>query len=403
MRPGISPATAVAVAIAVAGGLALTASGARAQQPDTTIAQEGVYDRPFIGSLASASIGGYLEANSNWFSEEGISDGLSFEMRRFNLFLFASLSDRLRFLSELEFEHGTEEIALETALVDFRISPEFVLRAGVLLPPIGFLNQNHDSPRWDWVERPLVTTGIIPSTLSEVGFGAYGRVALDAMWTLSWDAYLTNGLGADVVGGPEGRTDLAAGKSEDRFAADNNGSPTLSARAAIVRHGLGELGLSYYGGAYNDFRVDGQEVGERRRVDLAAIDLGLTLAGVELRGEAALATIDVPPGMVEVFGDRQWGAHLDVVVPLARPMLDGTEALLSAGLRLERVDYNVGTFRDTGRSIGDEVSAVSPGLAFRPRPGSVLRINYRYQWTRDLPGNALARGAGFQVGIATYF
>src|SRR3990172_5257782 len=59
------------------------------------------------------------------------------------------------------FEHGTEEIALETALVDLRIRPSLVLRAGILLPPIGYLNQNHDSPPWDWVDRPLVTPQVI--------------------------------------------------------------------------------------------------------------------------------------------------------------------------------------------------------------------------------------------------
>ena len=54
------------------------------------------------------------------------------------------------------------------------------LTAGVLLPPVGAFNPNHDSPRWEFVDRPLVSTRIIPSTLSEIGFGAYGRVPVGA-------------------------------------------------------------------------------------------------------------------------------------------------------------------------------------------------------------------------------
>jgi len=121
------------------------------------------------------------------------------------------------------FEHGTEEIALETALVDLRIRPSLVLRAGILLPPIGYLNQNHDSPPWDWVDRPLVTAEVISTTLSEVGGGAYGKVGVGGS-VLSWDLYLTNGLGNGVVGNDMGRTHIPAGKRED-VAVDAGGKP----------------------------------------------------------------------------------------------------------------------------------------------------------------------------------
>jgi hypothetical protein len=372
-------------------------------QADSTLAQDGIYARPFIGSVASASIGGYVEGNTNWFVEDGVSEGFSMELRRFNVFLFSQVSQRVRFLSELEFEHGTEEIALETALVDVQIRPSLVLRGGILLPPLGYLNQNHDSPRWDFVERPLVSTDVIPSTLSEVGFGAYGRFATRAA-LLSYDLYVTNGLGDAIVANETGRTDIAAGKREGLFAEDNNGSPAVSGRLAARRPGLGEVGLSYYGGYYNRFRVEGEEVDERRWLGIAALDFGGPVGPAEVRGEVAYATIDVPGGLAELFGDRQWGAHVDVVVPVWRPSVLGyTDAVISALLRLERVDYNGGTFASTGQPIGDEVTAVVTGLSFRPSPGTVFRLNYRYHWARDFVGNDPARTAGLQVGFATYF
>jgi hypothetical protein len=376
---------------------------ARPQAPDSTLAQDGIYNRPFIGSLSSTSIGGYVEGNTNYFVEDGVSDGFSMELRRFNVFLFSQVSQRVRFLSELEFEHGTEEIALETALVDFQIRPELVIRAGIILPPIGFFNQNHDSPRWDFVDRPLVSTGIIPSTLSEVGAGVYGRLTGGGL-ILSYDAYLTNGLGEDVVGNGTGRTDIPSGKSGSQFEEDNNGSPAWSARVAARLPSLGELGVSYYGGYYNTYRREGIEVDDRRWVGIAALDVGATVGPAEVRAELAYATIDVPAGMAELFGDRQWGGHLDLVVPVWRPRLLGYEAAtLSAGLRVEHVDFNAGTFASTGLSIGDEVTAVVPGVSFRPTPGTVFRANYRYHWTKDFVGNDPARMAGFQLGLATYF
>ena len=384
-------------------GLGSLSSSAHAQAPDSTLAQDGIYDRPFIGSLSTTSIGGYVEGNTNYFVEEGVSDGFSMELRRFNVFLFSQISQRVRFLSELEFEHGTEEIALETALVDLQIRPELVIRAGIILPPLGFFNQNHDSPRWDFVDRPLVSTGIIPATLSEVGGGLYGRFSGGGL-IFSYDAYLTNGLGEAVVGNETGRTDVPSGKSGAQFEEDNNGSPAVSMRVAARLTSLGELGLSYYGGYYNTYRREGVEVDERRWLGIAALDAGATIGPAEVRAELAYATIDVPAGMAELFGDRQWGAHVDLVVPVWRPRLLGYDAAaLAAALRVEHVDYNVGTFASTSLPIGDEVTAVVPGVSFRPTPGTVFRANYRYHWTKDFAGNAPAQMAGFQLGFATYF
>ena len=319
-----------------------------AAQVDSTLAQEGIYNRPFIASVSNTAIGGYIEGNTNYFVEDGITEGFSMELRRFNIFMYSSISQRVRFLSELEFEHGTEEIALETALIDLQISPALVLRAGIILPPIGYLNQNHDSPKWDFVDRPLVTTGVIPSTLSEVGAGVYGKSASGGV-LLSYDLYLTNGISDAVVGNDLGRTNIPSGKSEEQFEEDNNGSPAISGRFALRRPGVGEVGLSHYGGYYNSYLFEGVEVDERRWLGITAFDFGASVGGVDIRGELAYATIDVPDGMAEIFGDRQWGGYVDIIAPVWKPTLSGyDDAKLNLGLRLERVDYNRGTFQLDG-------------------------------------------------------
>ena len=372
-------------------------------QVDSTLAQDGIYNRPFIGSISSTSIGGYVEGNTNYFVEDGVSEGFSMELRRFNIFLFSQVSQRIRFLSELEFEHGTEEIALETALIDFQLGRGLVLRGGIILVPLGYMNQNHDSPRWDFVERPLVTTDIIPSTLSEVGFGAYGNFASGEL-VFSYDAYLTNGLGAAIVTNETGRTDIPSGKDEELFGEDNNGSPALSGRLALRHTGLGEVGVSYYGGYYNDFQVEGEQVDEKRWMGIAALDFRGDIGPTSIRGEVAYASVDVPESLSEVHGDTQWGAYLDVLLPVWRPtFLSYTDAVVTAGLRLETVDYNVGTFSSTGSKIGDQVTGIVPSISFRPTSATVFRVNYRYHWATDFQGNDPARIAGFQLGFATYF
>jgi hypothetical protein len=365
--------------------------------------QEGIFNRPVVASLDRTAIGGYVEANSNYAREDGIGEGFTMELRRFNIFLFSSLGSRIRFISELEFEHGTEEIALETALIDFTFTPSFVVRAGVILPPIGALNVNHDSPRWNFVDRPLVSTEIIPSTLSEVGFGIHGRLAPRG-FGVTYDLYATNGLGDGVILNPSGRTRLGDGKREEQFAEDNNGSPAFSGRLATQHAVLGEVGVSFYTALFNSFRAEGEEVADARRVTLVALD-GATQAGpVELRGEMALAAIDVPEDLRELFGHRQIGWHVDASLPVWRPRMRGlSDATLSADVRLEYVDYNVGTFSSTDGRIGDEARAIVLGASFRPVSGTVFKANYRRQWNRDLLNNATTQLGVIQFGFATYF
>ncbi|SFC38104.1 hypothetical protein SAMN04487891_11041 [Flagellimonas taeanensis] len=77
---------------------------------------DAVYDRPFLTfDKFPVNLGGYLEANSIYSIEDGLSEGLSFQARRLTLFVSASISKRIKFLTKLEFENGTEEIANEFA------------------------------------------------------------------------------------------------------------------------------------------------------------------------------------------------------------------------------------------------------------------------------------------------
>jgi hypothetical protein len=374
------------------------------QAADSITAQDGLYNRPFIISTGGTTVGGYLEANSNHFKDEGVGNGFSMEMRRFNIFLFSSISPRVRFLAELEFERGAEEIGFETALIDFRVNPALLIRAGIIIPPIGFLNQNHDSPKWNFVDRPLVTTEIIPSTLAEVGFGILGKV-FPAGLTVSYDLYLTNGLQDGVVGNDQGRTHIPSGKSKDRFEGDNNGSPAVSGRVGLRKPGWGEVGGSFYTGHYNAFRVEGDIVDEKRRVSMFALDGQSRFSWGEVRAEFVLAQIDVPESLSELFADRQWGGHVDLVVPVwhGRLSANATSSVLELNMRLERVDLNVGTFTRTGAKIYDETTAWVPGLSFRPSRDTVFRFNYRREWSRDLTGNPTTVRAGYQLGFAAYF
>jgi hypothetical protein len=105
------------------------------------------------------------------------------DFHRFVLLFTHRFTDRLRFVSELELEHafveGLEEsgeLELEQAYLDYLLSPSLSFRAGMLLVPLGIINERHEPPIFHGVERPFVDTVIVPTTWFDVGAGVHGTL-----------------------------------------------------------------------------------------------------------------------------------------------------------------------------------------------------------------------------------
>jgi len=368
---------------------------------------DAVYNRPFLTTgKASVAVGGYLEANSLYTSEDGVSEGLSFQARLLTIFMSASITKRIKFLSEIEYEDGTREIAIEFAAIDVAFYPALNFRGGIILNPIGRFNQNHDGPIWEFVERPNMANQLLPATWSNAGFGFYGKT-YKGNWILGYEAYVTNGFDNSIIDNEEGKTFLPAAKENpDRFASNNSGKPLISGKIAIKNRKFGEIGLSYMGGVYNKFEDGGVTLDKQRRVDVFALDFNTTIkkTGTYIVGEYAFISVDVPETFTQQFGNKQQGFFVDVVQPIIRrKIFDWEKASLNLAARLDYVDWNIGTFNETNTNIGDDLWAITPAISFRPSAQTVFRLNYRYQWQKDLLGNPPALRASWLFGFSTYF
>jgi hypothetical protein len=129
------------------------------------------------------------------------------DFHRFVLLFSHAFSDRIRFVGELELEHGfvegleeAGELELEQAYIDFLLTRGFNLRAGMLLAPIGIINERHEPPVYHGVERPFVDTVIVPTTWFEAGAGVHGEVG--AGWR--YRAYVLAPLNALEFSADEG-------------------------------------------------------------------------------------------------------------------------------------------------------------------------------------------------------
>lgn len=367
---------------------------------------DAVYNRPFLSvSKLPVAVGGYVEANWQHLATDGVSEGHQFQMRRLTLFVASSISRRIKFLSELEFEDGTKEINIEFASVDFEFHPLLNFRGGIVMNPIGAFNQNHDGPKWEFIDRPISATQLLPATWSNVGFGLYGKLYKNN-WVYAYETYLTNGFDDQIISNNENKTFLPASKlNKDRFEESFNGVPLLTAKVAIRNKRIGELGLSYMGGVYNKFQEDGLVLDEKRKHRTWAIDFNtVLLTGTYLTAEWTYTRVDVPSSYSQQYGDKQWGGFFDVVQPVFRKSILGFErSVVNAICRFEYVDWNLGKFLETGDNIHEDIVSVVPGISWRPNAQTVIRLNYRYNWQTDILGNPASKTAGFQFGFSSYF
>ena len=356
----------------------------------------GAWDKPYLARLASgrAAVGGYAEAHFRFEREEGITEELTFVPKRFNLFFHAAVSDRFRMASELEFEEGTEEILLELAILDFEVHPALTFRAGMLLTPLGKFNLAHDSPANRMTDRPLVSTQIIPTALSEPGMGFFGAFFPSARSRVTYELYGVNGFDADLIEESPDGTRIAGGRGNIE---DNNNRPAFAGRVGFSPLLEGEVGFSWHTGRYNETSKEDLDVDEGRDLTILALDGEYRRGRYEVLGEYAHARLDLPRSLRgTLFAQRQQGFYAQAGVDFLQGIFEALPESFFAGVvRLDWVDFDT-------ELDGDAQTRLTLGANFRPTPDSVFKFNYDYNWLRDR-FDVDARSAGIKFSVATYF
>lgn len=397
-RPTIPWSVAVALIIAAGTSRPVLAqrdtTGARPDTVDRPFVRGGIYDKPFLTRLGGrTAIGGYAEVHARYERVDGARDESGFEAKRFNLFTNTRVSDFVRIGAELEFEDGGREIKLEYAAIDVRIHPSLTLRGGMILSPLGKFNLAHDSPLNEFTDRPLSSTALLGVALSEPGFGAYGQFGFARAGRITYELFATNGFHDGLITESEEGTRIPLGR--DNFE-DNNGSPAVVGRIAIAPSSAYEIGVSAHHGAYNVSESEGTAIDSPRDLTIAVLDAEVHAFGLQLAGEAALAGIDIPPGLAGVYASRQRGAYAEIVRPFGRGIVRTMPAsTFAAKARLDYVDFDA-------RRTGQSTVQLSLGVNFRPTQDSVIKLDYVRGRRRDEFNNP-ADHAFVLMSLATYF
>ena len=228
------------------------------------------------------ALSGYMDFH---FNKPEFTDA-QLDFHRFVLIVTHSFSEKIRFVGELELEHavveGLEEkgeLELEQAYVDFLLSRSFNVRAGMMLMPIGIINERHEPPVFYGVERPFNDTVIIPTTWFDVGAGVHGEIGRG--WR--YRAFVVAPLDAAEFNAEEGIREGRQMGSES-----NIGRPAVTGRLEYVAvRGL-TLGASGWSGRSGfQFRPTFDVP-----VSLAEIDARYARRRLELRGQFSQIWID---------------------------------------------------------------------------------------------------------------
>jgi hypothetical protein len=376
---------------------------------------DAIYNRPFLrNNKIPVSLGGYFDMHYQHLTTDGISEGSQFQFRRLSLFVASSVAKRIKFMAELEFENDPVEaaegkpmeISIEYAGLDFEFNPLLNLRGGVILNPIGAFNQNHDGPKWEFAERPIAMTEMLPATFSNAGFGFFGKKYLKN-WMYAYEFYLTGGFDNSILDNDKNKTFLPQSKENTaRLVSIASGEPLITTKFTLRHNQIGELGISWMGGIYNQWQQDGAIIDSKRRLDVFDLDFNTTLPSLNtsIVAEWAWVFVQVPMGYFEAFGRKQHGGFVDIIQPILKgKIMNWEKASLNLAVRFEFVDWNVGKFNETKQNIADDLWSIVPAISFRPTAQTVLRLNYRYQRQRDLFGNLPSTTGGIILGVSSYF
>ncbi len=337
------------------------------------------------------SIGGYGEMLYENFATER-EDGSAaisrdqLDVLRAIVYVGYKFDDRFLFNSEIEFEHGSTgnagSASVEFAYIDYLLSERAGIRAGLILLPLGLINELHEPTTWLGTERPVTENRIIPSTWRESGVGVFAEFD-----HFEVRGFVVNGL--DAVGGGSSKaggfsaSGIRGGRQKgSKAVAEDFG---IAARAdytgipGLVFGASGFLGESGQGAA--DPTSPGDELGVRTLITEG--HAAYRAHGWDLRALVATADIDDVTALNtalgfagdESVGEKMTGWYIHA----------GFDVLRSSRTPLELIPYiryeSVNTQSEVpigfSANPANDLEIWTIGAAVRPIPQIILKTDYQ--------------------------
>lgn len=325
------------------------------------------------------SIAGYGEMLYERYSganQAGDPSGRTSQIDFLRAIIYAGyrFNDKFLFNSEIEIEHA-DEVFVEFAYLDYLVHENLGIRGGLVLLPMGLVNEFHEPTVFLGAERPVTESVIIPSTWRENGAGVHGSAGM-----FSYRAYVVNGL----VGANFSSSGIRSGRQKGSKAKAENFA--FTGRLDVTpTPGVFVGGSIYTGGSgQGDIAIDGRNFDVRTTI--VDVHGQAQIRGFDVRGLFANASIGDALELNQVLGktgtsgvaEAMRGGYMQVGYDVLSQSnaLGGTQ--LTPYYRWERVDTQATMPVGFERSRSTDNTFNTIGVEVKPIPNIVVKADYAW-------------------------
>jgi hypothetical protein len=366
-----------------------------------------------LNSDGKLTIGGYGEVHYNQPLDAKVSKNGTLDVHRMVLLIGYNFNSKVQFISEFEFEH-VSEVYVEQAFMQYKLNPWINLRAGLMLIPMGIINEFHEPTTFNGVERPFIDTKISPSTWREIGIGISGNILPASM---KYQLYIVNGFnGYDGTAKLNGSSGFRNGRQKG--AESYISSPNLTGK--IDYYGIKGLtvGLSYYVGKtqsklYNG--LDKEDDASLAAADSSVVGLSMigldgryTIKGFTLKGQYYINSISnslqynyftaSDAGIPNDLGSAMNGLYIEAGYDVLR-FINKTDMNLIPFIRFETYNTQSAVEATIMQNKANKVTAITTGLTLKLSKGAVVKTDVQF----IKPANTSTYSKIINAGIGIMF
>ena len=341
------------------------------------------------------TIGGYAQIDYN--EPDGSTPG-KLDVHRLVLLFGYKFNDKVSFLTEIEYEH-VKEVFVEQAFVNYNVNANFNIKGGLMLVPMGIINEYHEPPTFYGVERPGVDHDIVPTTWREIGVGVSGK--FDNL-SLKYQAYIFNGFLSykDGEGTLRGKDGLRKGRQKAAESIIN--SPNLSVKFDYYGILGLKLGLAGYFGKTqtDDTSIDASIVG----VSMVGLDARYIYNSLELRGQyiytSLSGTSDYNNLTGKDLGSKMDGLYGEIAYDFMPILNKKSDKKIVLFTRYEKFNTHKETEGNLEPNKVYNRDIITSGIDYKIASGVAIKVDY--QWLDNAEQNSNLNNV-FNAGIGIMF
>lgn len=339
-----------------------------------------------IKSMSPTVVSGY--GNVKYSNNLSLKEAKT-NVDRLVIFMGHKFNKKIAFFSELEIEdvkiEGGEpggEIALEQAFIKFDINRNNYISAGLLIPRLGIINENHLPNTFNGNDRPNVERYVIPATFREVGIAYYGTST--KMVGLNYSLAILNGLNGEGFSAEKG---IRGGRYEGAGANAN----TLAVTGALLyyKNNFRAQISGYFGGSNTMSTADADSFNVSKGVfgapvELLECNLQYKVKGLQLKGLVSFVNIQEADRLNSFYGNNVAQNIVGYYFEAGYNLTHKTDKSLILFSRYENIDMANKISANTFYNPANNLQFLTSGVSYLPHPGVMIKLDYSYRLTGTL-------------------